>query len=45
MYDLYTTMTYEWFTGSSATNQINNSISTSTAAPDANSYASGYATP
>ena len=38
-------MTYEWFTGSTATNQINYSTLTSTAAPDSNSYASGYATP
>ena len=45
LYDLYATMTYEWFTGSAATNQINYSISTSTSAPDSNSYASGYATP
>ena len=45
LYDLYATMTLEWYTGSSATNQIKYSISTSTTAPDANSYGSGFATP
>ena len=38
-------MTYQWNTGTSATNQINFGISTATGTPDANSFVSGFATP
>ena len=45
LYDLYAIVNYQWFTGTSANNQINYCISTTTVTPDANTFVSGFSTP